>query len=67
MKKIKMKSHRGACKRLFLKKSGKIKYFSQGKRHGLQNKTRKRKRQLKQSKYLKSSTIKVVKRIIPFL
>lgn len=67
MKKIKLKSHRGFCKRFSITKSGKIKFNSSKRRHGLSNKTRKHNRQLKKAKFLTQSSIRIIKQQICYL
>ncbi len=55
MAKNKMKSHRGACKRLHLTGSGKIQRHKAYKSHKLTSKTAKRKRGLRKSTILTSA------------
>lgn len=62
--KNKIKSNRGLQKRFLVTKNGKIKFFSSNRRHGLSNKSRKHNRLLKRSKYLSSSSKKIIKRLI---
>ncbi len=50
----KMKSNRSAKKRFSITSDGLIKHSSKGRRHGLSNKSRKRKRQLLKGGYLHS-------------
>lgn len=58
MAKNKMKSHRGACKRLKLTGSGKIKRNKAFKAHKLTNKTAKRKRGLRKATLASSADLK---------
>ena len=67
MAKNKMKSHRGACKRLKLTGSGKIKRNKAYKSHILTKKTTKRKRNLRKAAYADSTNVKNMKKILPYL
>ena len=58
MAKNKMKSHRGACKRLKLTGSGKVKRNKAHKSHILTKKSPKRKRGLRKATTLKSADLK---------
>ena len=58
MAKNKMKSHRGACKRLKLTGSGKIKRNKAFKSHILTKKSAKRKRGLRKATIIKSADLK---------
>ena len=58
MAKNKMKSHRGACKRLKLTGSGKVKRNKAYKNHILTEKSPKRKRGLRKATTLKSADLK---------
>lgn len=58
MAKNKMKSHRGACKRLKLTGSGKIKRNKAFKAHKLTKKTAKRKRGLRKAALASSADLK---------
>ena len=58
MAKNKMKSHRGACKRMKLTGSGKVKRNKAYKSHILTKKSPKRKRGLRKSKTLTSADLK---------
>ena len=64
MAKNKMKSHRGACKRLKLTGSGKIKRNKAYKSHILTKKTAKRKRGLRKATTLTSADLKRIKGIL---
>ena len=57
MAKNKMKSHRGACKRMKLTGSGKVKRNKAYKSHKLTSKTPKRKRGLRQATLLTSADV----------
>ena len=63
----KMKSNRGACKRFSKTGTGLIKHASKGRRHQLSNKSRKRKRQLKKSRFMSAGDAMLVARQIPYL
>lgn len=60
----KMKSHRGACKRFRVTKSGKIKRNKPYKSHILTKKDAKRKRGLRQATMLTSANEKTIKNMI---
>ena len=64
MAKNKMKSHRGACKRMKLTGSGKIKRNKAYKSHILTKKTAKRKRGLRKATTLTSADLKRIKMIL---
>ena len=64
MAKNKMKSHRGACKRLKLTGSGKIKRNKAYKSHILTKKAAKRKRGLRKATTLTSADLKRIKGIL---
>jgi len=64
MAKNKMKSHRGAMKRVRLTASGKVKRFKAYKSHILNKKTAKRKRGLRQATLLSKADLKRIKRAI---
>ena len=64
MAKNKMKSHRGAMKRLRLTASGKVKRSKAYKNHILNKKTAKRKRGLRQATLLSKADLKRIKRAI---
>lgn len=55
LNKPKMKSSRAAKKRFSLTASGKVKFKKKGLRHGMCNKNRKRKRNLKKAGFMTSS------------
>ena len=67
MAKNKMKSHRGACKRLKLTGTGKIKRNKAYKSHILTKKTTKRKRNLRKPAMTDKTNIKNMKKILPYL
>ena len=62
----KLKTNRGAAKRLKVTKNGKVKYQKAFKRHLLEHKTSKRKRQATQPGYIDASNIKQVKQLLPY-
>ena len=64
MAKNKMKSHRGACKRMKLTGSGKIKRNKAYKSHILTKKAAKRKRGLRKATTLTSADLKRIKMIL---
>jgi len=61
----KMKSHKGAAKRLKKTKSGKIKRFKAFKSHILTKKTAKRKRNLRKAAILTKGDQKRVQHLLP--
>ncbi len=61
----KMKTHSGAAKRLKKLKSGKIKHASAGKRHLLTKKNAKRKRSLRQGRYISKSDMNNIAPLLP--
>lgn len=67
MAKNKMKSHRGACKRLHLTGSGKVKRNKAYKSHILTKKSAKRKRNLRKATIADHTNAKVMKKILPYL
>ena len=62
----KQKTHRGAAKRLNLTRSGLIKRAKAFKRHILNKKTRKTKRNLRRAAYVSESYAKTMKKLIPY-
>ncbi len=62
----KIKTHRGAAKRLDVTKSGKIKRAKAYKSHILTKKTTKRKRNLRQGAYVSSADAGFIKKLIPY-
>ncbi|MDZ7779613.1 MAG: 50S ribosomal protein L35 [Gemmatimonadota bacterium] len=62
----KMKTHRGAAKRVKKTGTGKLKRMRANKSHILTKKTRKRKRRLRRSDLVASSDAKKLKRILPY-
>ena len=62
----KQKTHRGAAKRLNLTRSGLIKRAKAFKRHILNKKTRKTKRNLRRTAYVSESYAKTMKKLIPY-
>jgi large subunit ribosomal protein L35 len=67
MRRNKLKSHKGFCKRFSITKNGSIKFNSSKRRHGLSNKSRKHNRQLKNAKFLTNSSRKIIKQQICYL
>ena len=67
MAKNKMKSHRGACKRMKLTGSGKIKRNKAYKSHILTKKSTKRKRNLRHAAMTDATNVKTMKKIMPYL
>lgn len=65
--KPKMKTNRGAAKRFSVTGTGKVKFASKGHRHGLSNKTRKKKRQQRLANYMRTGDAKLVARQIPYM
>ena len=63
----KMKTKRAAAKRFTKSGSGLIKYPAKGRRHGLSNKSRKRKRQLRKAGFLRGCDVQLVSRLIPHM
>ena len=63
----KQKTHRGAAKRLNLTKNGLVKRAKAYKRHILNKKTRKTKRNLRQATIADPTNAKVMKKILPYL
>ena len=66
MAKNKMKSHRGACKRLKLTGSGKIKRNKAYKSHILTKKTTKRGRRLRKGGFIAECEAQKVRELIPY-
>ena len=62
----KQKTHRGAAKRLNLTRSGLIKRAKAFKRHILNKKTRKTKRNLRRAAYVSESFAGTMKKLIPY-
>lgn len=62
----KMKTHKGAAKRLRPKKSGKVKRGNAFKRHLLESKSAKRKRQGRSSSFVHESDMRQVKQMLPY-
>lgn len=62
----KMKTHRGAAKRLSKTGTGKVKRGHAYKSHLLTHKSRTRKRRLRQTGTVDSANIKLVTRLIPY-
>lgn len=66
MPKNKIKTHSGAKKRFKVTGSGKIKFQSTNRRHRLNQKPTKRKRQNRNGSYADSSDISQIKSLIPY-
>ena len=67
MAKVKVKTHRGAAKRFALTATGKIKRAKMNKRHILNKKTTKRKRQLRATATLANKTeAATIRKLIPY-
>ena len=62
----KQKTHRGAAKRLALTKNGLVKRAKAFKRHILNKKTRKTKRNLRRTAYVSQSYAGTMKKLIPY-
>ena len=62
----KMKTHSGAKKRFKLSKTGKVKRAKAFKRHILNKKTRKTKRNLRRTAYVSQSYAGTMKKLIPY-
>ena len=62
----KMKTHRGAAKRLGKTGTGKVKRAHASKSHLLTHKSRTRKRRLRKSGLVDSANIKLVRTLIPY-
>ncbi|HHT72686.1 MAG TPA: 50S ribosomal protein L35 [Firmicutes bacterium] len=62
----KMKSHRGAAKRFKITGSGKVMKSNSHKRHILEKKSAKRKRQLRHAVVASDADTKRVKRLLPY-
>lgn len=62
----KMKTKKSASKRFSLTSSGLVKHVATGRRHGLSNKSRKRKRQLLRAHYLSGKHARNAKKLICF-
>ncbi|MGI6147856.1 MAG: 50S ribosomal protein L35 [Firmicutes bacterium] len=63
----KMKTHRGAAKRFKITGSGKVMKNNSYKRHILEKKSAKRKRQLRHAVVTSEADAKRVKRLLPYL
>ncbi len=63
----KMKTHRGAAKRVKKTASGKLKRDHAFTCHNFSNKNRKRKRNLSKSGYVSSGDMKRVRTLVPYL
>ncbi len=63
----KMKTHRGAAKRLKVTGTGKISRSKAFKSHILEKKTRKRKRRLRQGGFVSAADMKKTKKLLPYI
>ena len=63
----KMKTHRGAAKRLKRSASGKLRHAKQNRRHILTKKTTKRKRQLREKNEVAPGEQKRLTQLVPYL
>ena len=63
----KLKTNRGAAKRLKATGTGKFKHYKAYASHLLSSKTTKRKRSLRKSELVSKRDLKNVKRLVPFL
>ena len=63
----KLKTHTGAKKRFKLTKNGKVKRAHTNRRHILNHKTTKRKRNLRKDIVTDATNAKVMKKILPYL
>lgn len=62
----KIKTHRGAAKRFSLTKNGKVKRSKAFRRHILNKKSTKRKRQLRKGGYLTAANEATIKSMMPY-
>lgn len=62
----KMKTHKGAAKRLKVTKNGKVKFQKAGKRHLLESKSSKKKRQACRPGYVDASFDAQMKQLLPY-
>lgn len=65
-KKGKLKTNKGAAKRLRMTKSGLLKKRNAGRQHLLSKKSRKHKRQLRKGGYLSAIDAKRIRRLLPY-
>jgi len=66
-KKPKMKTNRAAAKRFKKTGTGLVVFWCEGVRHGMSNKSRKRNRSKKKSRYMAAGDANRVDRMIPYL
>ena len=62
----KLKTHRGAAKRLSLTKNGKVKRAKAFRNHIMASKSPKQKRNLRQAGFVDSTEVKKMKKLIPY-
>ena len=67
MAKTKIKTHRGAAKRFNVTKNGKVKMNKAFRRHILNKKTTKRKRNLRKATIADATNVKNMKKVLPYL
>ena len=65
-KMLKLKTNKGARKRLKLTKNGKLMRYKPGKRHILTSKTSKRKRKMRRCMELLGMEAKITKKLLPY-
>lgn len=66
MAKLKLKTHRGAAKRVKITASGKVKKHSAGMRHLLTGKPARKKRRLVQPGTADKTNLKAIKKLLPY-
>ena len=66
MGKTKLKSHRGACKRLWVSGTGKIRRMRAGMTHKAEVKSARRRRRLRQPGEVSEADVKRLRRLIPY-
>ncbi|MEG1981506.1 MAG: 50S ribosomal protein L35 [Clostridia bacterium] len=62
----KLKTHSGAKKRFGITKNGKVKMNHAGRRHILNKKSTKRKRQLRRAEFASPANASTIKKLIPY-
>ncbi|MBF0104500.1 MAG: 50S ribosomal protein L35 [Deltaproteobacteria bacterium] len=65
-KKYKLKTHKGAAKRFDVTANGKVKRSKANKRHILESKSKKMKRQARKSTYVHDANMDAVKQMLPY-
>ena len=66
MSKNKIKTHKATAKRVSFTKSGKVKYNRQNRRHQVNLKETKRKRNLRKAGYLSEANVAAVRKLVPY-